>query len=149
MSDIVEVNIYSGRIVPYYYSDCSSNNRKNIGVENVKESLFEWIRNVAYYMILVTAVMHVVPKGNYQKYIRLFTGMILILLLSSPILKLFGVEQEQVSLINIEEYQDKLNEINNATMYLYEIDASSYVMDEEEANIDTEDIKIGKIKIGE
>ena len=115
----------------------------------MKESLFEWIRNVAYYMILVTAVMHVVPKGNYQKYIRLFTGMILILLLSSPILKLFGVEQEQVSLINIEEYQDKLNEINNATMYLYEIDASSYVMDEEEANIDTEDIKIGKIKIGE
>lgn len=122
---------------------------KNIGVENVKESLFEWIRNVAYYMILVAAVMHVVPKGNYQKYIRLFTGMILILLLSSPILKLFGVEQEQISLINIEEYQDKLNEINNATMYLYEIDASSYVMDEAEANIDTEDIKIGKIKIGE
>lgn len=115
----------------------------------MREILFDWVENIAYYMIMVTAFMHVIPNGNYQKYIRLFTGMILILLLGSPVLNMFGVDQEKISLMNMEEFQNKLNEINETTIYLYELDAASYVTDQSEEKIKTEDIKIEKIKIGE
>ena len=115
----------------------------------MKESLFIWIRNVAYYMIMVTAIMHLVPNGSYQKYIRLFTGMILILLLSMPVIRLFGVDPEGMVLINLEEYEDRITEIEGETMYLYDVDVSEYMEDEYSEEIVTENIKIEKIEIGE
>lgn len=115
----------------------------------MQQDLFIWIRNIAYYVIMVTAVMHVVPKGDYQKYIRLFTGMVLILLVSAPVLGLFGVDQESISLMNMEEYADKIEEIEAETMYLYDVDVTEYFVDEQSENIETEDIKIEKIEIGE
>ena len=54
--------------------------------------LYEWIRNIAFYLVLVTALLHIVPESGYQKYIRFFTGLVLILLVLSPVLKLFGME---------------------------------------------------------
>lgn len=115
----------------------------------MKEAIFAWIRNIAYYMILISAFLHVVPNEGYRKYIRLFTGMILILLLSSSILSLFGVITEELTFINIEKYQDKLDEISEETKYLYDVDVSSYVIDESQENIETKNIKINKIELGE
>ena len=56
--------------------------------------LYEWIRNVAFYLVLVTALLHVLPRSGYQKYIRFFTGLVLILLVLAPVLKLFQMEEE-------------------------------------------------------
>ena len=100
-------------------------------------------------MIMVTAVMHVVPNRSYQKYIRLFTGMILVLLLCTPVFKLLGMDQENISVINIEEFEDKIKEIEESTRYLYEINVSEHIADEEQEHIETQDIKIEKIEIGE
>lgn len=57
------------------------------------EYFCEWIQKIAYYMILVTLVMQVAGEG-YRKYIRLFTGIILILLILSPVIRLSGTEGE-------------------------------------------------------
>jgi len=54
------------------------------------EYLYEWLRNISYYLILVTAVTYVLPSGSYRKYIRFFTGLVLILMLLTPVLNLFG-----------------------------------------------------------
>ena len=112
----------------------------------MKEALFVWIKNIAYYLILVTAMMHIIPNESYQKYIRLFTGMILILLLSTPILKLFGAYQESETLSYMKEYQEKLDQIQESTAYLKDIDPSVYI----EAQAPKEqEIKIEKIELGE
>ena len=37
--------------------------------------LYEWIRNVAFYLVLVTALLHVLPRSGYQKYIRFAENM--------------------------------------------------------------------------
>ena len=53
--------------------------------------IYEWVRNIACYMVLVTAFIQIVPGNDYKKYIRFFTGIILIILLMTPVLKLLGM----------------------------------------------------------
>ena len=55
------------------------------------EYIYEWIGNIAFYMIMVTAVLHLLPNSDYQKYIRFFTGLVLILLLADPLLEFTGM----------------------------------------------------------
>jgi stage III sporulation protein AF len=54
------------------------------------EYLYGWLEDLSFYLILVTAVLYVLPSNSYRKYIRFFTGLVLILLLLNPILNLFG-----------------------------------------------------------
>lgn len=54
--------------------------------------IYEWLQNIAFYLVLVTAVLHAVPDRDYKKYIRFFTGLVLILMLLTPVLKVFGTE---------------------------------------------------------
>lgn len=72
--------------------------------------IYEWIENIAFYMVIIVAVMQMVPGESYKKYIRFFAGMILILMLIGPILKMIGMSEFQ----NI-EYQEEFEEIINAT----------------------------------
>ena len=44
------------------------------------EGLYEWIRNITYYLIFMTVVTNLLPDKKYEKYFRLFAGMVLILL---------------------------------------------------------------------
>lgn len=78
--------------------------------------IYQWIENVAFYMIIMVAVMQMIPGESYKKYIRFFVGMILILMLMTPILKLFGMSDFQNA-----EYQKELEEIENAAKYMEEI----------------------------
>lgn len=57
--------------------------------------LCEWIQRVAYYMILVTLVMQVTAGEGYKKYIRLFTGIILILFILAPVIRLLGLDGKE------------------------------------------------------
>ena len=49
------------------------------------ENLFEWIRNIAYYLIFITVASNLLPNKKYEKYIRFFAGMVLILLVLKPV----------------------------------------------------------------
>lgn len=49
------------------------------------EELFSWIRNITYYLIFITVVSNLLPDKKYEKYIKLFAGMVLILLVLKPI----------------------------------------------------------------
>ncbi len=73
--------------------------------------LYEWIRNVAFYLVLVTALLHVLPRSGYQKYIRFFTGLVLILLVLAPVLKLFQMEEELRDAYRGDSWLEQLEEI--------------------------------------
>ncbi|QRV20084.1 stage III sporulation protein AF [Lacrimispora saccharolytica] len=49
------------------------------------EELFNWIRNITYYLIFITVVGNLLPDKKYEKYIKLFAGMVLILLVLKPV----------------------------------------------------------------
>lgn len=82
---------------------------------------YEWAQNLAFYMVLVTVVLHAVPDSGYKKYIRFFTGMVLILMILTPIFKIFGMDSQIVNFYQSREYEAKLREIEEATDYLKDI----------------------------
>lgn len=91
------------------------------------EFLYEWIRNIAFYMVLATAVIQILPDNAYKKYIRFFTGMILIMLLMTPVLKIFGMEESFHTIFVNETYEQEIRKIRETTDYLNEVQLEDYM----------------------
>lgn len=80
----------------------------------------EWIQKIAYYMILVTIVMQVAAGEGYRKYIRLFTGIILILFIVSPVIHFLGLDGEGFLLTAESEYEAAAEQIEEKIQRLEE-----------------------------
>ena len=130
--------------------------------------LYDWIQNIAVYLIVVSAVMHAVPGKEYEKYIRFFSGLILILLLFMPLMNLTGIADEFVSLYKSQEYEMNRREIENAEEMIRDADILDFVPEEYRGASSSEDagmecgssgtaeaeesgdrIEVGEIRIGE
>ena len=48
------------------------------------EAVYGWVKNIIYYMIFLSVVNNLLADSKYGKYIRFFSGMVLILLVVSP-----------------------------------------------------------------
>ena len=69
------------------------------------------MQNLAFYMVLATVVLYAVPDSGYKKYIRFFTGMVLILMIITPIFRIFGMDSYVVNFYRSREYEEKIREI--------------------------------------
>ena len=58
------------------------------------KELYQWLQDLAVYLILVSAVLQALPQESYQKYVRFFAGLVLIVLLMTPLLKLTDMEYD-------------------------------------------------------
>ncbi len=116
------------------------------------QQLYGWIQNIAVYLIVVTAVMHVIPGKEYGKYVRFFSGLILILLLFTPLLKLTGLEQTFAGIYRSKEYEMERREIENAQEIFGETDLLDFVPEEYQGagerdggnRIEVEEIRVGE-----
>lgn len=54
------------------------------------EVMYEWMRRIACGMVLVSVILHLAAGKTYQKYMRIYTGILLILLTAGPVLTWFG-----------------------------------------------------------
>lgn len=88
--------------------------------------LYEWIENLTVYMMLVTAAIQVIPGAGYKKYIRFFTGLILILMMMAPMLKIFGVDGGLKNLYDSEAYREQVQKMEDVDSYLGEIKVEDY-----------------------
>lgn len=59
----------------------------------MRNAIYDWMKNIAVFYIFVTAVSHMIPGKEYDKYIRYFTGMLLLLLMSLPVLRLLEMDE--------------------------------------------------------
>lgn len=87
----------------------------------MKEILFGWVRNIVYFSILMTVVLHVLPEKGQRKYLQFFMGIILILLAASPLLSAFGLENildetyaRQTYDRELQEFSERQEKIENA-----------------------------------
>lgn len=83
--------------------------------------IYQWIENIAFYLVIFTGVMQMVPNNNYRKYIQFFSGLVLVILLMNPLLKLFGMEQKIKEIYDNSLYEQKIEEIEEATKYLEDL----------------------------
>ncbi len=58
------------------------------------ENIYTWIENLTFYMVIMVAAMQIIPGENYKKYIRFFVGLILILMVISPFIKVTHMDLE-------------------------------------------------------
>ena len=109
------------------------------------EWIYGWIQNISVYLIVMAAVMHAIPGKDYGKYIRFFSGLVLIILLMTPLLRLTDMEDsfrsrvqeqnmEQESASFLEEIREKQEE-GKGEMTLET---------EEKEQIEVEEIQIGE-----
>ena len=75
------------------------------------EFLYEWMQNLAYYLVLVTAFLHMIPGESYKKYVRFFTGIVLVIILIAPVFQLSGHMEKVNTILQTEELEEKLEEI--------------------------------------
>ena len=102
-------------------------------------NLYEWLKDISYYLILVTSVLYVLPSNSYRKYIRFFTGLVLILLLLNPILSLFGMK-EYVGGDLIKSFEEECEE--KTAEWMNEM-RNIYMDNERDRQIEVEEIVIG------
>lgn len=119
--------------------------------------LYEWIQNLAFYLVIVTAVLQIIPGSGYKKYVQFFSGMVMILLMLTPVLKLVGMENQFYELYHSKEYELSKKEIEDRQKYFEDLDIMDFLPDEYQGytgeedstkNI-TDEIKVEGIEIGE
>lgn len=102
------------------------------------EYLYEWIRNIAFYMILSTVLLEALPVSEYKKYIRFFMGMILVLLLMMPIWKVFGTAQFLESVFDSSVYEKEVERMEEVSKKLREVDVNDYMEEVREKQYESE-----------
>ena len=60
----------------------------------MKEEIYSWVRSLAVFYITLTAVVHMIPEGRYEKYVRFFMGILLVIMLCVPFFSLLGQGEE-------------------------------------------------------
>lgn len=56
------------------------------------EFVLQWVKNIAVYLVLISVVLNILPGSSYKKYVRLFTGFLLAILVAKPLLQLFNLD---------------------------------------------------------
>lgn len=58
----------------------------------MEAEIYSWIKNIVIYMIINTIIMNLLGNKSYKKYISIVSGMILVLIVISPLVKLLKLE---------------------------------------------------------
>lgn len=119
------------------------------------EALYEWMRRIATGMVLVSVILHLAAGKTYQKYMRIYTGILLILLTAGPVLAWFGDGSTSLTDRADTVYADMEQKLEDKIGEMWaEMEASeSFELEEEgkEPERASEEIKVevGEIQLGE
>ena len=92
--------------------------------------IYEWMKNLAVFYIFLTVVTHLVPDGRYEEYIRFFMGLLLILLMMSPLLEVMNLKSQVESLISQYEMEEQNLELQIQDFSLGESSLEKYMRQE-------------------
>ena len=60
----------------------------------MRTELYQWMKSLAFFHVLTTALLHILPDKRYEQYIRLFMGFLLVLLICTPIFAVVGKSED-------------------------------------------------------
>jgi len=76
----------------------------------MKEILYKWVQDIAFYTLLMTVVLHVLPDQKQRKYLQFFMGIVLIILIMSPALSFTGLDRKLDETYARQTYDQELQE---------------------------------------
>lgn len=83
--------------------------------------IYSWVKNLVCFYIFITAILHLLPKDSYRKYVKFFTGLLLVILVLTPVL---SVLQDEENLYNKIEQAGFLQEMENLKLDTAYLEAS-------------------------
>ena len=95
--------------------------------------IYGWIKNIICFYIFITVILHLLPKENYRKYVRFFTGMLLVILVMNPVLSLLGKEELILQKISQTRFFQELDNLKMDTQYLEQSQKKVYMREYERA----------------
>lgn len=75
------------------------------------DAIYEWVRNIVYYLIFMTIITNLLPAGKYEKYLRLFAGCILILLVIKPLTGSLRLEEKINAVFRSVSFENEAGEL--------------------------------------
>lgn len=95
--------------------------------------IYTWVKNLVCFYLLLTVVLHLLPQKSYRKYVRFFAGMLLTILVVSPVLALMGNEEALRTKISQAEFFQDLDNIKLDTEHLEMTQKEIYLREYENA----------------
>lgn len=95
--------------------------------------IYNWVKNLVCFYLLLTIVLHLLPKKSYRKYVRFFSGMLLAILIVSPALSLLGDEEALRQKIRQAEFFQEMDNIKLDSEHLELAQKERYLREYEEA----------------
>ncbi len=95
--------------------------------------IFNWVKNLVCFYLLLTVVLHLLPRKSYHKYVRFFAGMLLTILVVSPALSLLGDEERLKEKISQAEFFQDMDNIKMDTEHLETVQKDMYLREYERA----------------
>lgn len=87
---------------------------------SIIDTVYNWVKNLAFFAILSTAVLQMIPDQEFQKYVRFFTGLLMVSMLILPIFKVTGKENIFTDIYKSREYREQLEENSKKSQELIE-----------------------------
>jgi len=56
------------------------------------DGILQWVKSIAFFLILSGLVYQILPDSRFKKYVRFFMGLVLTLMVLSPLLNLWNLE---------------------------------------------------------
>ncbi|MEG2871269.1 MAG: stage III sporulation protein AF [Clostridium sp.] len=75
------------------------------------DGLYHWVSNIVYYLIMITMIINLLPSGKYEKYLQLFAGCILILLVIQPVTRGLRLEEKMAAIFENLTFENRAEEI--------------------------------------
>lgn len=76
-------------------------------------ALLDYIKNIGYFLILMSLVSNVMPDNSYKKYCRMFCGLILVVLVINPFYEFLNYEGDIKDIFAMTSYESKTMELEN------------------------------------
>lgn len=99
------------------------------------EMVYGWIKTLSYYLVLVTALLQMIPENAYRKYVRFFTGLVLILLLVTPVFQILDERSWEQFYTDAKEWAAYTQEVQKKGENLSEASKNSEKIEVKEIEI--------------
>lgn len=77
------------------------------------DEIYTWIKNIVIYMIMNTIIMNLMGNKSYKKYISIVSGMILVLIVVSPLMNFMDLEDKLDYFLQTNDFAVETSDFKN------------------------------------
>ncbi|WOO36186.1 stage III sporulation protein AF [Anaerocolumna sp. AGMB13020] len=119
--------------------------------------IYSWIKDIVIFMVLISVITNLMGKSSYKKYINLISGIILVILVITPLLKIFQLDNTldyyfttnslTAQAGEVQDINEKFGEIESSRQEEILTQVKAKITDKINELLDKEDVETESIEI--